>query len=168
MIKIIQIRSKWMWRLLLFVVGLLVWMIWRVESPISLNNPVVPVEPQLNSADTVLAVANTPHGPIALNRAVMCLDVHESRPLLIKSIFDRRVDYLFCYSVLTAAKGPVTVVHRWKNNQRVIFEKRMTVYGKRVRAWSKRQLYMKQSGEWSVEIITEGGIVLGSVYFTLL
>jgi hypothetical protein len=168
MIKIIHIRSKWIWRPLLLVMGLLVWMIWRVESPVSLNHPVVPDEHQFSSADTVLAVAITPHGPIALNRAIMCLDVHEGRPLAIKSVFDRRVDYLFCYSVLTAVKGPVTVVHRWKNNGRVIFEKRMIVHGKSVRVWSRRQLYMKQSGEWSVEIVTEGGVILGCVYFSLL
>jgi len=166
MIKIIHIRSRWIKLVFFIALGLVAWAIWRVESPVALHRPVISEE-EIHPPEPVLALAQTPHGPIALNRAVICLDVHEGKPLLIKSVYDRRVDYLFCYTVLTAAKGPVAVVHRWKKGDQVIFEKRMTVFGKGVPVWSRRQLYEKQSADWRVEIITEGGIVLGFVPFKL-
>jgi len=167
MIRIFHIRLKWIRRIGLLAIAVLMWVIWRVESPSTLTHP--PAAEETGAPpDTVLAAANTPHGPIALNRAVVCLDIHDGRPLLIKSAFSRRVDYLYCYSVLTAAKGPVTVIHRWKKDQQVEFEKKMTVHGRRMAVWSRRQLYMKQSGAWSVEIVTEGGIILGTIPFTLI
>ncbi len=167
MIKIIHIRSRWIKRSLLALLILAVWVIWRVEKSEPLQRPAF-LDEETSEPDTVLAVASTPHGPIALNRAVICLDVDRGRPLGIKPAYSRRVDYLFCWTMLTALQGPVTITHRWKNGERMVFEKSMVVHGKHVRVWSRRQLFMKQSGEWRVEIVTESGTVLGAAAFSLL
>jgi hypothetical protein len=167
MIRIIKIRAQWIKRFLLALLILAAWMIWRVEKSEPLQRPAIPEE-SAAEADTVWAVASTPHGPISLHRAVICLDVDHGRPLGIKPAYNHRVDYLFCWTMLTALQGPVTVTHRWKNGDRTVFEKSMVVYGKHVRLWSRRQLFMKQSGAWRVEIITESGTVLGAVAFSLI
>ncbi len=166
MIRIVHVRSRWIKWFLAALLGLFLWMLWRVERPGPSRPPTVAGE-RTAEADTVWAQAETLHGPISLNRAVVCLDVHEGRPLLIKSAYDRRVDYLYCYSVLTAPKGPVTVFHRWIENGIVVFEKKMIVHGNKIRVWSRRQMYRKQSGDWRVEIVSEGGVVLGHVLFKI-
>jgi hypothetical protein len=166
MIKIIQVRSKWILGLILSLLAVLLWMLWQVERPVLLPHP--PAEAsEWAKTDTVLAMAQTQQGPVALNRIVTCLDINFDRPLLIKNTFSRRVDYVYCHTVLSSVE-PVTILHRWKRGRNVEFERRLVVRGNRCSLWSRRQNLLKQPGVWSVEIVTENGIVLGQAQFQLL
>jgi hypothetical protein len=166
MIKIIQVRSKWVWGVVLFLLAVILLMVWQVERPVLLPHP--PAETlEWAQTDTVLAVVQTQQGPVALNRIVTCLDINQDRPLLIKGVFSRRVDYVYCHTILSSVE-PVTILHRWKRGQKVEFERRLLVHGKGCRLWSRRQNLLKQPGVWSVEIVTENGIVLGQVRFQLM
>jgi hypothetical protein len=166
MIKIIQVRSKWILGIILALLVVLLFMVWQVERPVLLPHP--PAEAfEWSKTDTVLAVAQTQQGPVALNRIVTCLDIHYDRPLLIKNTFSRRVDFVYCHTVLSSVE-PVTVLHRWKRGPKVEFERRLVVHGNGCRLWSRRQNLLKQPGVWSVEIVTENGIVLGQARFQLL
>ncbi len=168
MIKIITVRSKWLWRAIGAAAVVLLWIVWQVERPVQLPRPAPEAETAAwAGADSVIALAQTRHGTVALNRMVTCLDIMQDRPLLIKNSFSRRVDFVYCHTVLSSAE-PVTIVHRWKKGDNVEFEKRLLVNGRSCRLWSRRQNLLKQPGVWSVEIVTENGIVLGQARFQLL
>lgn len=123
-----------------------------------------------NAADTPdLAVVTTRAGEVHLKRALFCLDISpKRRPLLAKLAFSRRVDYIYCYSVLTAPKEGVTILHRWIVEGQPVFERRLRVQGKNCRVWSRRHLMLKNPGRGRVEILVEEGNMLGAAVFTLL
>jgi hypothetical protein len=115
-----------------------------------------------------LAAVATSAGVVHLRRAHFCLDVHNHKPLVSKSVFSRRVDYIYCYSVVTAPPEGVTILHRWILAGQPVFERRLRAQGKNCRLWSRRHLMVKEPGTGRVEIIVEDGNMLGSVVFTLL
>ncbi|NLP12349.1 DUF2914 domain-containing protein [bacterium] len=49
----------------------------------------------------------------------------------------------------------------------LVYEKKLIVHGKKIRMWSRRQMHRKQSGDWRVEIVSKGGVVLGMVLFKI-
>jgi hypothetical protein len=115
-----------------------------------------------------LAAVATPAGVVHLKGALFCLDIHNRKPVLIKSAFNRRVDYIYCYSVLTAPKEGVTILHRWILDGQPVFERRLRVQGKNCRVWSRRNLMNKEPGTGRVEIVVEDGNMLGAAVFKLL
>lgn len=135
-----------------------------------------PPPPAISAADEEsaaeipdLAVVATPAGEVHLKQALFCLDISpKRRPLLAKSAFSRRVDYIYCYSVLTAPKEGVTILHRWIVEGQPVFERRLRVQGKNCRVWSRRHLMLKNPGRGRVEILVEEGNMLGAAVFTLM
>lgn len=115
-----------------------------------------------------LAAVATPAGVVHLKRALFCLDVHKRKPVIVKSAFNRRVDYIFCYTVITAPPEVVNILHRWILAGQPPFERRLRVQGKNCRVWSCRRLMNKEPGNGRVEIVVEEGNMLGSAVFTLL
>ncbi len=118
--------------------------------------------------DSTLAEAATPAGRVQLKRALFCLDMHENKPVLVKSSFKRNVDYLYCYTILSTTADSVPIRHRWIIDGQAVFERRLTVKGENCRLWSRRHILAKQSGDGRVEIVLENGNILGSAVFKLL
>jgi len=125
-------------------------------------------EPETETDPVVSDRISSPAGPVELLQAVICLDVYENRPQLIKDHFNKNVDYLCCYTRLSAPEKPVTIIHRWRINGQPDFEKKMVVQGRGCNVWSRRSITAKMPGEGRVEIILENGNILGTAVFTLL
>lgn len=125
---------------------------------------VAPSEPE----EPDLAAVSTPAGVVHLKRALFCLDVHNRKPVVVKSVFNRRVDYIYCYSVLSAPQEGVTILHRWILDGQPVFERRLRAQGKNCRVWSRRHLLNKTPGSGRVEIVVEDGNTLGAAVFTLI
>ena len=115
-----------------------------------------------------LAAVATSAGVVHLKRALFCLDIHKRRSVIIKSAFSRRVDYIYCYTVITAPPEGVNILHRWILEGQPVFERRLRVQGKNCRVWSCRHLMNKEPGSGRVEIVVEEGNMLGSSVFTLI
>lgn len=127
-----------------------------------------PEEVVVDSPSFPIATVETPSGMVDLLRAEICLDIKDNKPLLTKQNFNKNVDYLFCFTELSAPEKPVTILHRWRITGQAIFEKRMQVHGRNCRVWSKRQIISKTGGDGRVEIVLNNENLLGSVVFMLL
>ncbi|HNW59076.1 MAG TPA: DUF2914 domain-containing protein [bacterium] len=115
-----------------------------------------------------IAAVTTPAGIVHLKQALFCLDIHNRKPVVVKSAFNRRVDYIYCYAVLSAPPEGVTILHRWILKGQPVFERRLRIQGKNCRVWSRRHLLPKEPGAGRVEIVVEDGNLLGATVFTLL
>ena len=136
--------------------------------------PAPPIEEPGGEADMEepegpdLGAVTASAGVVHLKRALFCLDVHKHRPVIVKSAFSRRVDYIYCYTVITSPPEGVNILHRWILEGQPVFERRLRVQGRNCRVWSCRHLMNKAPGSGRVEIIVEEGNMLGSAVFTLL
>ncbi len=173
MARIIRLDGRALARLLLYLMLLLAafWGIyalgvrlvaWADRQPA----PAAVERPEAEGPD--LAAVATPAGIVHLKQALFCLDVHNRKPVVFKSVFSRRVDYFYCYSVLSAPPEGVTILHRWIVKGQPVFERRLRVQGRNCRVWSRRHVMSKEPGAGRVEITVEDGNLLGSVVFTLL
>jgi hypothetical protein len=97
--------------------------------------------------------------------AMICLDVDDGKPLLVKSSFSALVDYLYCY--VQVQPPPGVVRHRWMYDGEEMSEELFTVRDKNQTTWSRMDMSPQWEGEWWVEIRNERDELLTSVSFTL-
>jgi hypothetical protein len=70
---------------------------------------------------------------------------------------------VWVWSNITGAKGE-NVKHVWKRGDKVLWEMEFTAKSSRYRTWSRHKV---KAGEYTVEVQTEDGSVLGTVSFTV-
>lgn len=139
----------------------------RLAEPLD-RRPAPAEEAHPEGEEPDLAAVATPAGIVHLKQALFCLDIHDRKPVVFKSVFSRRVDYIYCYSVLSAPPEGVMILHRWILKGQPVFERWLRVQGRNCRVWSRRHVLSKEPGTGRVEIILEDGNLLGSAVFTLL
>jgi hypothetical protein len=167
MARIIRISGRRLWRVLVtFIVLIVAFELFLLVSPG--GHARRESEPELEADPVAADSAASPAGPVELLQAVVCLDVYENRPQLVKDHFNQNVDYLCCFTRLSTPGKPVTIIHRWRINGQPDFEKKMVVQGRGCSVWSRRSIFAKLPGEGRVEIVLENGNILGAAVFTLL
>jgi hypothetical protein len=70
---------------------------------------------------------------------------------------------VWVWSSITGAKG-TTVKHVWKRGDKVLWEKTFEAKSNRYRTWTRRNV---KAGEYTVEVQTEDGAVLGTITITV-
>ena len=167
MARVIRISGRLLWRVLLTFFGLIVaFECFLLVCPG--GHAIRESEPEIEAPLESAGLSALPAGPVELLQAVVCLDVYENRPQLIKERYNKNVDYLCCFTRLSAPEKPVTIIHRWHIDGQPDFEKKLAVQGRYCSVWSKRQITAKKAGLCRVEIILENGNILGTAVFTLL
>ena len=162
--SIFRFELKWIIHFLVIIAGFILVLKYNEKKEDSATN----------ADNTIMAKEHKPYGDqsnaqninVKVEKAVICLDVDNGKPLVAKSKFSKTVDYLFCYSVM---KSPVSggVVHQWIYRNQIMAEKKLNYKQGENAVWSKYKIPSKASGEWRVDILTRGGTFLNSVRFQL-
>jgi hypothetical protein len=91
--------------------------------------------------------------------------VENREPVDQVTFVENDVRKVFFFSDLRGLDGK-TVLHRWSHDGQVIAEVPFEVHGARWRVWSSKELRPDWIGEWTVEVVTDEGEVLGAETFT--
>ena len=102
-----------------------------------------------------------------LKSAVICLDIEDEKPLLAKSKFSSKVDYLYCFNKFNAEIKPDSIYHQWVYKDRIIALEELSLSSDSICAWSRLEILPDLAGKWHVDIMTKGGTQLESVDFRL-
>jgi len=103
---------------------------------------------------------------LTLARLAVCEDVEDRVPVGEAESFEG-VRHLYCFSRVEGASTPTRVFHRWYVGDKMVNEIPINVKGPRWRCWSQKSIQPSWSGSCKVEVVTEGGDVLGTKNFTL-
>jgi hypothetical protein len=103
---------------------------------------------------------------LTLARLAVCENVEDRAPVGEAESFDG-VRQLYCFTRVEGAETPTRVFHRWYVGDEMVNEIPINVKGPRWRCWSQKSIQPNWSGACRVEVVTEGGDVLGTKSFTL-
>jgi hypothetical protein len=104
---------------------------------------------------------------LKLEDAVICLDIDQDNPILVKSSFDKNVDYLFCHTTISGPNNGFRLIHRWLYQGQQVAEYKLSGKGMQCKLWSKKEMTRKWPGDWQVRIGDENDNQIGLVSFTL-
>jgi len=92
--------------------------------------------------------------------------VEELTPLGVAESFPPSVGKVYCYSKIVNGEG-TTILHRWYYKGEVIADVSLAIGSPRYRTYSYKTILPHQTGEWKVEIISEGEDVLKTLDFSI-
>ena len=97
-----------------------------------------------------------------VSRALLTTDVKQREPVDNVCIPERN-KITFFTEINNYAKHRVT--HRWKYNNKTIFELSFNVRGPRWRVWTSKNIPVKWIGPWVIEVVDEDGNILTQKLF---
>lgn len=163
--SILSIRISWLLQILFLLFGILVVLYYHRthsgSSPPAGGEAKAPAEQSAASRDIAAAEAGNAaaaSSSVRIEKAVICLDVDEGKPLLAKETFSRRVDHLFCYTSLGSGTSQ-TITHRWIYNDRLLHEKTFEPFEGTPFVASKMEMSELWQGSWRVEIAISEQVV---------
>jgi hypothetical protein len=95
---------------------------------------------------------------LTVEKAAICLDVENGRPLVCKSEFSKLVDHLYCYVRINGSKS-YTVSHRWIYDDRLVHEETFSVSPGEQILVSKMEMIPAWQGSWLVEVMSSGKLI---------
>ena len=117
-----------------------------------------------------------PPVPLKLVSGTASVDVDRTKKEPIKSfvvISSKGVDAVYCYTSIFAPMGiHERLWHIWKKDEKIVQKVVVEITGGRkdgFRTWSKKTIAENQDkGKWTVDVITDGGQLVGKVRFTII
>ena len=128
------------------------------QSATNVDTPVSNVK-----GETAAAVDPIDAIPSALSQFTTGIDNRE--PIDQVTFVSNLVRKIAFFSDLRGLQGK-TVIHRWIYAGETVAEVPFDVRGPRWRVWSTKDLLPNWVGDWTVEIVTEAGVVIAAETFT--
>jgi hypothetical protein len=154
-----KIRFAWIIELALFFIGFYL-----------VYDKFLAHEPQTTSNTSVVVSESTQAAGIEvdLKKAVVCIDIDEgtNMPLLPKKAFNKYIDYLYCYTKVSAPH-PGALMHYWLYDGQLQSSEKVRIRPDSNAAWSRMEMSPDKKGSWQVDIRLENGDLLGSTKFKL-
>ena len=119
-------------------------------------------EEKLPKINPVITTVN-----LSLQRAVVCLDIAEGRPLVIKNEFYKNVDYLFCYNEFEGDFQKLILYHNWYYEDKLVSSQEVSINQGSRETWSRCDIPPDSPGQWHVDIVSENGDLIGNAFFVL-
>lgn len=85
-------------------------------------------------------------------------------PIRVNKEGARSVTY---FTEIINMKGKV-LYHQWLRNNKVIFKRKISIFGNRWRAATSKLIIYSQVGIWNVRLVDEKGIVLNAIQFDVI
>lgn len=120
-------------------------------------------EPAEEPMEDTTAVAEP---ELALAEIQICEAVENKEPVGTGTVFSDDLDKIYCFTKIAGAEDTTYVNHIWYFGDEEIVRVNLPVKSSSWRTWSSKTLNMG-SGKGHVEIVSEGGDVLGKVNFVI-
>jgi hypothetical protein len=130
--------------------------------------PVTPEEAQPATARESQAAASDESQPaVRVAETVICQDVVDRAPMGIGEVFPKETPRVFCFTRVVGAAPGSRLVHNWYHQGSLKASVNLTVGSSDYRTWSSKTMMPQWTGEWMVEILSDGGAPLGNIIFAL-
>jgi hypothetical protein len=110
-----------------------------------------------------------PTSGLRVLRAYVCKGIEQSEPTEAGKSFvpEDGVLRLCCFSEISGATGPDTILHIWHWGEREMARVVLEVKSDRWRTWSTKRILDEWRGEWHVDIAESDGTVLTRLEFSV-
>jgi len=116
----------------------------------------------------VLIPAGTPcAGTLEVVEVTFCTGVEERTPVGADTEFSNTVGRVWCFTKITGADDPTTVVHVWYFNDEEKARVDLAVNSNSWRTWSSKQVVETWTGQWRLEVESADGTVLKTAEFAI-
>lgn len=102
---------------------------------------------------------------IRVEYGAICRAVVDRVPVSTGNLFSNDIEKLYCFTHIKGAKQPTHVVHQWLYEGEMVFSIELPVLSPSWRTYSAKQIPPHQTGEWVVEILSQGGLLLQQLFF---
>jgi hypothetical protein len=100
--------------------------------------------------------------------AVICRDVTNHKPVAANTNFPASVAKLYCFSKITGAKRPTTIIHVWYYGNTERARITLPIKHSRWRTYSSKIIRPHETGVWHVDILDASGNKLEVLNFQIL
>jgi hypothetical protein len=122
---------------------------------------------------TTTAIAAPPIPPdfqkiskIKIVKLAIAPEIVDREPVGESDSFSADVGTLWCYTKITGAKGQA-ITHRWYFNGELMAVVPLEIKYDTYRTRSSKRILAYWKGPWRVEIMTESGVLLDTISFTI-
>ncbi len=120
-----------------------------MEEPMEDTSAVVAEEPELN-----------------LEEIAICNAIEDRQPSGVGTVFSNDLEKIYCFTKITGAEDTTSVNHVWYMGDTQLASVNLPIKSASWRTWSSKTIGMSL-GKGHVEIVTEGGDVLGKAEFEI-
>jgi hypothetical protein len=110
---------------------------------------------------TFISAADWPHKNISV--AEFATDVVDRKPVNVLTESNNSNKKIFFYTNIRNLQGQ-TVKHRWSYQDKIMAEVSFNISGPRWRVWSSKNFLKSWTGEWKVDVISNGAILTSKTF----
>ena len=104
---------------------------------------------------------------IRIQKMVFCTGVKDRQPVGADTVFSNTVERIYCLTRVVGAKDTTSVTHVWYRGDKEMARVKLPVKSASWRTWSSKRIWEKWTGKWRVDVVGEGGEVVGSRGFVV-
>jgi hypothetical protein len=104
---------------------------------------------------------------IKIEDAAVCQEVVDREPVGISDLFAKEKFQLYCYCRVVGAEPGTEITHNWYHKGNLKASVKLNVRSSDYRTWSSKTILPQWTGEWMVEILSEDGLPLESIIFSV-
>lgn len=93
--------------------------------------------------------------------------VNDRVPTGISSYFDSSVGKLYAFTRIVGAEGDTRVYHKWYRGDELVADVPLSVRSGDWRTWSTKNVQPDWTGDWRLVVVSEDGVILGSIKFAV-
>jgi hypothetical protein len=113
----------------------------------------------------VAVTAGAQESGMKAEKIVFCLGIEEKQPVGENTQFFERAEKIYCYTRITGGTDSSAVWHKWYFGDEEKASVRLPVRSTSWRTWSSKKMIDAWVGAWRVDVVDEGGEVIGSREF---
>ena len=102
---------------------------------------------------------------LQIDAASICRDVVDRAPVGVGDVFSKEQGKLFCFTRIVGAALDTTISHNWYYQETLMATVPLAVRSSDWRTYSSKTLLPEWTGEWKVEVVDQGGMVLTTILF---
>ena len=118
------------------------------------------------SADPPVEKTGSEEG-IQVQEMAFCTGVKDRQPVGADTVFSNTVERIYCLTRVVGAKDTTSVTHVWYRGDKEMARVKLSVKSASWRTWSSKRIWEKWTGTWRVDVVGEGGKVVGRKGFAV-
>jgi len=136
------------------------------EEPVEDTTAVVEEQPTGEPAEEASSAVAEEESTLVLEKIAICSAVEDKQPQGVGTVFADDLDKIFCFTKIVGALDTTLVKHVWYLGDNELVSVDLPVKSASWRTWSSKLVDMGL-GKGHVEIVSEGGDVLGKADFEI-